>query len=146
MRKKPETPEEERDRKLRELEGKNISHYSVMLAAYVSARVDANKAIFAFSSAGIGVLVAVWYGNKLKSVSACTQTMYLIALVAFLIAVITTLFVHVANANIIESYITQSDEKTKEFKLKSWMYVNYFAFGAAVCFTVATLISYVVSP
>ena len=144
MMNKPETSEEERDRKLRELEGKNISHYSVMLAAYISARVDANKAIFAFSSVGIGVLVAV--ANKLKSVNACTQTMYLIALVAFLIAVITTLFVYVANANAIESYITQDEEKTKGVKLKSWMYVNYFAFGAAVCFTVAALISYVLSP
>jgi len=141
--KKPETPEEERDRKLRELEGKNISHYSVMLAAYIAARTDANKAIFAFSSAGIGVLVAI--AEKMQKVSACTQTMYLISLVAFLLAVISTLFVHIANANAVESYITQNDEKSKGFKLKSWMYFNYIAFGMAVCFLVAALVNFIVS-
>lgn len=142
MKKKTETPEEERDRKLRELEGKNISHYSVMLAAYIGARIDANKAIFAFSSAGIGILVAV--AEKVRKVSTCTQTMYLISLVAFLAAVISTLFVHVANAKAIESYITQDDEKSKEFKLKTWIYFNYIAFAVAVCFLVAASINYVV--
>ena len=58
------------------------------------------------------------------------------------VAVISTLFVHVANAKAIESYITQDDEKSKEFKLKSWMYFNYIAFGVAVCFLVAALINY----
>jgi len=44
-----ETPQQEQQRKLNELEGKNIAHYSVMLAAYIAARVDANKGVFAFS-------------------------------------------------------------------------------------------------
>ena len=57
-----ETSEEREQRLLRELEGKNVAHYSVMLTAFINARVDANKAIFAFSSTGIGLLIAM--GNN----------------------------------------------------------------------------------
>jgi len=59
----PETEDQRQHRVLDEVKGKNVAHYSVMLAAYINARVDANKAIFVFSSTGIGLLITI--ANKL---------------------------------------------------------------------------------
>jgi len=55
----PETEEQRQQRMLDELKGKNVAHYTVMLAVYINVRVDANKAIFVFSSSGIGLLIAI---------------------------------------------------------------------------------------
>ena len=66
-----ETKEQQEQRKLEELKGKNIAHYSVMLTAFINARVDANKAIFAFSSTGIGLLIAM--ATKLQQLSGCLK-------------------------------------------------------------------------
>jgi len=104
-----------------------------MLAAYISARVDANKAIFIFSSTGIGLLIAI--ATKLQSLGTCIKFLYIGALVAFFVAVCSTLLVHIRNAKAIESYIrNEGNEKAMDFKLKTWKYINYvsFAIGLAL--------------
>ena len=56
---KPETGEEQRERKLRELEGKNISFYSTMLQAWVDAANEFDRTLITLSSAAIGLLFAI---------------------------------------------------------------------------------------
>jgi len=134
-----ETEEQRKEPVPEELRGKNVAHYSVMLAAYIGARVDANKAIFAFSSTGIGFLVAV--SNKLQQLGSCAKIVYVGALLAFFVAACSTLFVYVKNAEAIESYIRNEEEKKKDFELKTWKYVNYisFALGLALLLVFAVL-------
>jgi hypothetical protein len=122
-----ETPEQEQQRLLDELKGKNVAHYSVMLAAYINARVDANKAIFVFSSTGIGLLIAIV--DKLQQLSICVRIVYIGALVAFFAAVCSTLLVHICNAKAIESYIRNKGEESMEFKLNTCKYINYISFA-----------------
>jgi hypothetical protein len=123
-----ETEEERQHRLLDELKGKNIAHYSVMLAAYINARVDANKAIFAFSSTGIGLLIAI--ANRLQQLGTYIKLIYIGALTAFFVAVCSTLLVYVRNAKAIESYIrSEGNEKSMDFKLNTWKYVNYISFA-----------------
>lgn len=129
----PETDEQRQQRVLDELKGKNVAHYSVMLAAFIKARVDANKAIFAFSSSGIGLLIAI--ASKLQPVSTCIKIVYAGALVAFFVSACSTLLVFISNAKAIESYIrSEGNEKAMDFRLNTWKYVNYvsFAFGLAL--------------
>lgn len=136
-----ETEQQRQERELKELEGKNVAHYSVMLSAFINARIDANKAIFAFSSTGIGLLVAVT--SNLKTASACSKLAYIVALIAFLFAVISTLFVYINNANAIESYIrNDGGEKNRDYKLKTWMYVNYILFGIGLVSIVVFSVTY----
>jgi hypothetical protein len=123
-----ETKEQQQQRVLDELKGKNVAHYSVMLAAYISARVDANKAIFVFSSTGIGLLIAIV--DKLQQLSICVKIVYIGALVAFFAAVCSTLLVHICTAKAIESYIrNEGSEKSMEFNLNTWKYINYISFA-----------------
>ena len=128
-----ETEEQRQVRMPDELKGKNVAHYSVMLAAYINARIDANKAIFAFSSTGIGLLIAI--ANKLQQLSTSIKLVYVGALVAFFVAACSTLLVYIHNAKAIESYIrNEGNEKSMDFTLNTWKYVNYvsFALGLAV--------------
>ena len=126
----PESPSEGRDRRLKELEGKNIAYYSVMLTAYISSRTDASKAIFTFSLASIGLLLAA-YEKPISSICK-TNIIYSFSIVVFVIAVISTLFIHVSNTKAIESYLRSEKETQHDFQLKSWMYINYVAFGSGV--------------
>ncbi len=137
-----ESKDQEQQRRLDELKGKNVAHYSVMLAAVINARIEANKATFTFSSTGIGLLVALQ--SKLQHACNFTTIAYVGALVAFFISACSTLLVFVSNTSAIKSYIiNESEEKTKGFTLKTWKYVNYISFGIglllALAFTVAKL-------
>jgi len=54
-------------------------------------------------------------------------------LVAFFVAACSTLFVHIRNAKVIESYIrNEGNEKSMDFKLNTWKYVNYISFAIAL--------------
>lgn len=55
----PETNDECRSRGLRELEGKNIAYYSVVLRIVIESELDGIKQIIAISSAGIGLQYAL---------------------------------------------------------------------------------------
>ncbi len=55
----PEIDDERRSRDLRELEGKNIAHYSVVLRVVIESELDGIKQIIAISSAGIGLQYAL---------------------------------------------------------------------------------------
>ena len=139
-----ETKEQNQQRELEELKGKNVAHYSVMLAAYINARVDANKAIFVFSSTGIGLLVALV--NKLQQQSIFAKVLYICALVAFFVAVCSTLLVHDRNAKAIESYIrNEGNENLMDFKLKTWKHINHISFvvglALSLIFTIVIIFS-----
>lgn len=127
----PETEEHRQKPVLDELKGKNVAHYSVMLAAYINARVDANKAIFVFSSTGIGLLIAI--ANKLQQLGTSVKLIYVGALLAFFVAVCSTLLVHIRNAKAIESYIrNEGNEKSMDFNLNTWKYINYISFATGL--------------
>src|SRR5262245_5539433 len=86
------------------------------------------KRFLCFSSSGIGLLIAI--ANKLQQLNTFAKIMYIGALVSFFVAVCSTLFVHSRNAKAIESYIkNQGDDKSMDFKLNTWKYVNYISFA-----------------
>ncbi len=55
----PETDFEKERRRLRELEGKNIANYSVLLSEWIKATMDNVRIMVILSGAGIGLLVLV---------------------------------------------------------------------------------------
>jgi hypothetical protein len=122
-----ETEEQRLQRCLDELKGKNVAHYSVMLAAYINARIDANRAILVLSSTGIGLLIAMI--SKLQSMNVYLKITYVAAIAALLGAACTTLWIHANNAKTIESYIrAQGTSKSMKLKLDASRYINYLLF------------------
>ena len=125
-----ESESKKRCRELKELEGKNIAHYSVMMSAFISSRIDANKAIFTFSSAAIALLVTLID----KVTSTLSVVLFSSAVLAFTVALISTLFIYVSNTKTIEAYIRSDREKQRDLELNKWVYVNYIAFAFGVFF------------
>lgn len=76
----PENDDERRS-KLRELEGKNVSYYSVLLTTIIQSELDGIKNIINLSSAGIGFLLAL---EKFGSRSACIELSLILEMVSFL--------------------------------------------------------------
>lgn len=137
----PEQPDEERSRKLRELEGKNIEHYSVMLAAYVASRSEINKAIFSFSVSAVGLLFTL--AEKVRDEHFCIVAIYLLSIILFVLASVSSLFIFAAHSKALESYITQSKEEERKYRLNLYAYINYYAFGLGVITSVLAISAYV---
>lgn len=137
----PEQPDEERSRKLRELEGKNIEHYSVMLSSYVASRSEINKAIFAFSVSAIGLLFAL--AEKVRGEHFCIVAIYLLSIILFAAASVSSLFIFAANSKAIEGHITQNKEEERKFKLNLYAHINYYTFGLGVIASVLAISAYV---
>jgi hypothetical protein len=139
----PEQPDEERSRKLRELEGKNIEYYSVMLAAYMASRSEVNKAIFAFSVSAIGLLFAM--AEKVKNENFGIVFLYLLSIGLFFGAAILSLFIFSAISQTIEDRIRSNIDEAREFRLKNYAYVNYVLFGFGVFCSILTIWAYVIN-
>ena len=56
---KPETEDECSSRKLKELEGKNIAHYSILLETIIKTELEAVKQIITVASAAIGLVFTI---------------------------------------------------------------------------------------
>ena len=139
-----ETEEQRQQRALAELKGKNVAHYSVMLAAYINACVDANKAVFVFSSSGIGFLIAIADRLQHPYIHICVKIVYIGAyigaLLAFSASVCSTLFVHIRNAQAIKSYIRNQGSEEREYRLNTWKYINYISFAIGLALSLVFII------
>ncbi len=130
---KPETEEENRVRRLKELEGKNINHYSVILSAYLNSGSEINKAILAISSAALGLLIAAY--KDVSNITCYSKLIFTIAVVTFCLAIISTLFVFNLNQKYFEAVIREKSEDKVLKDLKSYRYFNYTMFGVGVFFS-----------
>ncbi len=54
-----ETTEQAEQRQLKELEGKNIAHYSILLNAWINIEMKRDKILVTLSVAAIGLLVTI---------------------------------------------------------------------------------------
>lgn len=126
----PELKDEEQKRKLRELEGKNVAHYSVLLSAFIQTKMDRDKMLVTLSSAGIGLLIAV-----LTAVGVTYMwegVLYAVALLAFGTTIVSLIWVFDLNSKFIEEQLRGSDSETK-IKLRRLDRLSL------ICFTVALL-------
>lgn len=125
----PESKDEEQKRKLRELEGKNVAHYSVLLGAFIQTKMDRDKMLVTLSSAGIGLLIAV-----LTAVGVTYMwegVLYAVALLAFGITIVSLIRVLDLNSKFIEEQLRGSDSGTK-IKLRRLDRLSWICFAVAL--------------
>ncbi len=127
---KSETEEENRVRMLKELEGKNINHYSVILSAYLNSGSEINKAILTISSAALAFLIAAY--QDVSNITCTIKLLFTIAVVMFCIAIVSTLFIFNSNQKYFEAVIREKSEDKALKKLKYYRFFNYTMFGLGV--------------
>ena len=121
--------QEEQERKLRELEGKNIAHYSVLLTAFIQTKMDRDKMLVTLSSAGIGLLIAVLTAVGVTYV--WEVALYAVALLAFGITIVSLIRVFDLNSKFIEDQLRGSNSGTK-IKLKRLDHLSLICFAVAL--------------
>src|SRR5438445_6961215 len=85
----PETPAEERERRLKELQGRNVAHYQVLLTAWIQTRMQHDKTLVAFSSAGIGSLLTLAVLQVVREDYELAAV--IVGLIAFVLCILTSL-------------------------------------------------------
>ena len=125
-----ESEEENRVRRLKELEGKNINHYSVILSAYLNSGSEINKAILSISSAALALLIAAY--QDISNIICTRKLLFTIAVGMFCLAIVSTLFIFNSNQKYFEVVIRKNSEDKALKKLKYYRYFNYTMFGFGV--------------
>lgn len=136
----PETPTEERERHLKELQGRNIAHYQVLLTAWIQTRLEHDKALIAFSSAGIGLLLTVAALQGIRSQLELVAV--IVGLLAFVVCVLTALRLYKLNSDAIASELTGETKLWPKLKAHDRVAYGSFIVGLT-CFStigIATII------
>ncbi len=106
----PETEDERRSRQLKELEGKNISHYSILLQTVIQSELDSIKTIITLSSVAIGVLITV--GRFDGSYEIIRGLVIVVSLASFIVTIILGLcFLNQASTRYEEELMGARDNK-----------------------------------
>jgi hypothetical protein len=120
----PETKDEEKKRGLRELEGKNIAHYSVLLGAWIQTRMERDKTLVALSAAAIGLLVTILTTVGVRSIWEIF--LFAISMISFIITIWSSIKIYQLNSQHIESAIRGSS--TKDPRLEKYDKCSIMAF------------------
>lgn len=126
----PENSDEREKRLLRELEGKNISHYSTLLGAWIQNRMERDKTLISLSTAGIGLLFTILTTMGVRN--WLEILFYSFAVISFLITIITSLHIYQINSKILEDDLRGSSSDHPLFKKLDQ--ISFFAFCGGVFF------------
>lgn len=126
-----ESEKEVSARKLRELEGKNIAHYSVFLGAWIETRMQRDKTLITLSAGGIGLLITLL--TIVKNASLIYLILYSLAFGCFIGTIFICLKIYQENSVVIENEIRgPEDPNYKELSLKLYDKWSYILFVAGV--------------
>lgn len=123
-----ESKEEQEKRKIRELEGKNITHYSVLLQAWIQTKMERDKTLVTLSAAGIGLLVTILTTTGV--LKEWEILLYLGAFIGFLVTIWTSIKIYELNSQHIENELKQDSAKLIELEKYDRRSIRFFIFGA----------------
>ena len=128
----PEIPDEKKQRELKELEGKNIAHYSVLLNSWINTKMERDKALITLSAAGIGLLVTILIARGVN------HSYYLLlfagAFGGFIVTIFSSLRIYELNSQHIESNIRGSSDKDP--RLEQYDKRSKYSFAIGVVFSI----------
>ena len=128
-----ESSQQAEKRVLRELEGKNIAHYSILLSAWIETKMERDKTLVTLSAAAIGLLVTI-----LTTVGAkhfWEIPLFAFAVISFLVTIWSSLTIYQLNSEHLEEAIRGSSVKDPRLEKYDKRSVRAFIIGS-----VATLL------
>ncbi|MDP3041494.1 MAG: hypothetical protein Q8N62_01985 [Candidatus Omnitrophota bacterium] len=134
----PESAEERQKRELKELEGKNIANYQVLLSAWIQTRMERDKAVVTVSAVAIGLLVTLL---TTVGVYGFWQRLLTIgAFLGFLGAIWISLTIYELNANHIEYSLRGGNDKDPKLEKCDKLSKIFFSLGI-ICMMLLGLIA-----
>jgi len=123
----PETKKQAEERTLRELEGKNVAHYSVLLSAWIETKMERDKTLVTLSAAGIGLLVTILTTVGVNNVWVIP--LFAISVVAFLVTIWSSLVIYQLNSQHLEDAISGSSERDPRLEKYDKRSIRAFIIG-----------------
>ena len=133
----PESKEEAEKRNLRELEGKNIAHYSVLLGAWIQTKMERDKTLVTLSAAAIGLLVTILTTVGVRSVWEIP--IFAIAIISFLITIWSSLVIYQLNSQHLEDAIRGSSERDPRLEKYDKRSIRAFIIGSVSALIIGIL-------
>ncbi|MEJ2612046.1 MAG: hypothetical protein P8179_18730 [Candidatus Thiodiazotropha sp.] len=112
----PESDDDRQKRLLKELEGKNIAHYSVLLGAWIQTKMERDKTLVTLSSAAIGLLITVLTTVGVQSIYEIV--LFIISIVAFIITIWSALVIYQLNSKHLEDALRGSSESDPNIRVR----------------------------
>lgn len=133
----PESKEEQEKRVLRELEGKNIAHYSVLLGAWIQTKMERDKTLVTLSAGAIGLLVTILTTVGVKSIWEIP--FFAIAVISFLITIWSSLVIYQLNSKHLEDAIRGSSERDPRLEKYDKHSITAFIIGSVTALLIGIL-------
>lgn len=123
-----ESKEEQEKRYIRELEGKNVAHYSVLLQAWIQTKMERDKTLVTLSAAGIGLLITILITAGVTN--GWEIILYLGSFIGFLVTIWTSIKIYELNSKHIENELRYDSVKAIELEKYDRRSIRFFIFGA----------------
>lgn len=133
----PESKEEVEKRTLRELEGKNIAHYSVLLGAWIQTKMERDKTLVTLSAAAIGLLITILTTVGVRSIWEIP--IFAIAIISFLITIWSSLVIYQLNSQHLEDAIRGSSERDPKLEKYDKCSIRAFIIGSVSALIIGIL-------
>lgn len=109
-----ESEDQKKERLRKELEGKNIQHYTVLATAWIGTKMEHDKTIITISAGAIGLLVTILTAKGIEAIWHIW--LFLLAFIGYTIAIFVSIIIFQKNSVRIEEELRQEDGH--EYKLK----------------------------
>lgn len=134
-----ESTEEAEKRVLRELEGKNIAHYSVLLGAWIQTKMERDKTLVKLSAAAIGLLVTILTTVGVESIWEIP--FFVIAVASFTVTIWSSLVIYQLNSQHLEDAIKGSSGKDPKLEKYDRRSISAFTVGTLSALIIGILSS-----
>lgn len=134
-----ESEKEVKKRALRELEGKNIAYYSVLLKAWIETKMERDKTLVTLSSAAIGLLVTLL--TTVGTKNFWEIPLFAISVSGFLVTIWSSLKIYQLNSQHIEEAINGSSKRNPLLEKYDKLSIRAFIFGSIIALLIGIVSS-----
>lgn len=123
-----ESKEDREKRLLRELEGKNVTHYGAILSAWIRTKMERDKVLLTLSAGGVGLLVTIFSTVGVKY--WWEILLYGIAVIFFVATITVCILIYDRNSKHLEDVLRE--KSTRDYVLERYDKLSRIFFIAAV--------------
>ncbi len=136
----PENEAEREKRVLRELEGKNIANYSILLSAWIQTKMERDKTLVTLSAAAIGLLITVLTTVGVQKVWEIP--LYIIAVSSFLTTIWSSLKIYELNSEHLEDSLRGKNGKDPKLEKYDKRSIRAFVIGSCFALLIGVTSAY----
>jgi len=106
---------------------KDVAFYSATLTAWYTTKFEKDKHLLSLSTAGIGLLVTL--ATTVGVTQVCTAAMYVLAVISFLVCILSVLIIFGRNANHLQHLVSGTEDRDSILSLLDKLASSSFVFG-----------------